>query len=70
MYFQWISTLYIQHSHAFYSLGFSLVTNMVVMDVDSGAEGPNHEEVLETGRRRALDMQKLVKGVVSKITLT
>jgi len=51
-------------------LGFSLITNMVVMDIDTDAVEPNHEEVLETSKRRALDMQKLVKAVVSKMTLT
>lgn len=53
-----------------HSLGFSLITNMVVMNIDTSEVEPNHEEVLETGQRRALDMQKLVKAVVSKITLT
>ena len=43
---------------------------MVVMDIDTDAVEPNHEEVLETSQRRATDMQKLVKAVVSKITLT
>ena len=52
------------------SLGFSLITNAVVMDVDSDVAGPNHEEVLETSQRRAIDMQTLVKTVVSKIPLT
>ena len=51
-------------------LGFSLITNMVVMDIDTDAAEPNHEEVLETSQRRAMDMQKLVKAIVSKITLT
>ena len=40
------------------------------MDTDTDAVGPNHQEVLETSQRRALDMQRLVKAVVSKITLT
>lgn len=53
-----------------HSLGFSLITNAVVMDTDTDAVGPNHQEVLETSQRRALDMQRLVKAVVSKITLT
>ena len=52
------------------TIGFSLITNMVVMNIDTDAAGPNHEEVLETSQRRAVDMQNLVKAVVSKITLT
>ena len=43
---------------------------MVVMDIDTDAVEPNHEEVLETSQRRAMDMQKLVKTIVSKITLS
>ncbi|XP_066288716.1 purine nucleoside phosphorylase-like [Branchiostoma lanceolatum] len=46
--------------------GMSLVTNMVVMDYD--AKGTvNHEEVLETGKRRAQDMQKLVSKMIAQL---
>ena len=51
-------------------LGFSLITNVAVMDIDTDAKGPTHEEVLKTTESRAKEMQKLVKAVVSKITLT
>lgn len=39
------------------AFGMSLVTNMCVMDYDT-EQAANHEEVLETGRMRAKDMQK------------
>ena len=42
---------------------------MAVMNIDTDAKGPTHEEVLETTQRRAVEMQKLVKDIVSKITL-
>ena len=40
------------------------------MDIDTDAKGPTHEEVLKTTESRAKEMQKLVKAIVSKITLT
>jgi len=43
---------------------------MVVMDIDTDAVETNHEEVLETGRRRAQDVQKLVKTIIAKMTIT
>ena len=43
---------------------------MVVMNIDTDATGPTHEEVMEISQRRAVNMQNLVKAVVSKITLT
>eukprot|EP00058_Branchiostoma_floridae_P003250 XP_002588738.1 hypothetical protein BRAFLDRAFT_129278 [Branchiostoma floridae] len=46
--------------------GMSLVTNMVVMDYDTKGT-VNHEEVLETGRRRAQDMQKLVSKMIGQL---
>ncbi|XP_078688493.1 purine nucleoside phosphorylase-like [Branchiostoma floridae x Branchiostoma belcheri] len=46
--------------------GMSLVTNMVVMDYDAKAT-VNHEEVLETGKRRAQDMQKLVSKMIGQL---
>ncbi|CAJ1057503.1 purine nucleoside phosphorylase 6 [Xyrichtys novacula] len=47
-------------------LGLSLITNKVVIDYDSG-EKANHEEVLETTKRRTKDLQKLVSHLVTKI---
>ena len=41
-------------------LGVSLVTNAVITSYDV-EQTANHEEVLETGRKRAEDMVKLVK---------
>jgi len=41
-------------------LGVSLITNEAVSSYESN-EVANHEEVLETGRKRAQDMVKLVK---------
>jgi len=46
--------------------GMSLVTNKCVIDYEDTAE-PNHEEVLETGRLRAADMQNLVSVFVKRI---
>jgi len=43
---------------------------MVVMGIDIDAVEPNHEEVLETSKRRAEDMQKLVKSVISKMNIS
>lgn len=50
--------------------GLSLITNMVVMDIDTDAVEPNHEEVLETSKRRALDMQRIVKTVIAKMNIS
>lgn len=47
--------------------GISLITNKCVMDYDS-KQVANHEEVLETGEKRAHDMQRLISTVVSKLT--
>lgn len=43
--------------------GMSLITNQCVMDYESDASA-NHEEVLEAGKMRAEDMQKIVKKMV------
>lgn len=43
--------------------GLSLITNKVVTDYDS-KERTNHEEVLETTRLRAEDLQKIVSHLV------
>ncbi|XP_068197054.1 purine nucleoside phosphorylase-like [Antennarius striatus] len=47
-------------------LALSLITNMVVMDYDS-EQRANHEEVLETGRQRAEQLQNLVSNVVGRM---
>ncbi|XP_034410767.1 purine nucleoside phosphorylase 5b [Cyclopterus lumpus] len=44
----------------------SLITNRSVMDYDS-QEKANHEEVLETGRLRAEQLQKLVSTMVARL---
>ncbi|KAL7878824.1 hypothetical protein AOLI_G00097980 [Acnodon oligacanthus] len=47
-------------------LGLSLITNKVVITYDS-EERANHEEVLEIGRIRTKDFQRLVSHVVAKM---
>ncbi|XP_072296734.1 purine nucleoside phosphorylase-like [Eucyclogobius newberryi] len=44
----------------------SLISNKAVMDYDSEARA-NHEEVLETGRLRAVQLEKLVSTLVGRI---
>lgn len=44
----------------------SLITNQVVMDYDS-EERANHEEVLQVGRQRAAQLERLVSTMVTKI---
>lgn len=50
-------------------LGFSLITNMVILENDSSVPEPSHQEVMETGDRRAKDMQLLVRSIVDKYSL-
>uniref|UniRef100_A0A3Q0S468 Purine nucleoside phosphorylase n=1 Tax=Amphilophus citrinellus TaxID=61819 RepID=A0A3Q0S468_AMPCI len=45
----------------------SLISNRAVMDYDS-EEKANHEEVLETGKLRAEQMEKLVSTIVAQCT--
>jgi len=47
-------------------LGFSLVTNKAIMDVES-TDAPNHEEVVEAANARMLDMNKLVSTIVRRM---
>lgn len=47
-------------------LAMSLISNRAVMDYDS-QEKANHEEVLETGRLRAEQMEKLVSTIVARL---
>lgn len=44
----------------------SLITNQAVMDYDS-EEKANHEEVLQTGKQRAEQLEKLVSTLVTRI---
>ncbi|MBN3304943.1 PNPH phosphorylase, partial [Amia calva] len=46
--------------------GLSLITNLAVMDYES-EQRANHEEVLETGKLRAGQLEKLVTSFVSRI---
>lgn len=48
-------------------LGFSLITNIAVLGYDDDAQEANHEEVLEAGRKRSVDMQKLVSTILHKM---
>ncbi|XP_055337556.1 purine nucleoside phosphorylase-like [Paramacrobiotus metropolitanus] len=47
-------------------LGISLITNLIVVEDDTEF-GPNHEEVLQVGKRRAAHLQQLVGEVVTWI---
>lgn len=49
-------------------LGISMITNMIVMDYEDQRLA-NHEEVLETGRKRSEDIQKLVRHIVSRMEI-
>lgn len=44
----------------------SLITNQAVMDYDS-EEKANHEEVLETGKQRAEQLERLVSTMVTRL---
>ncbi|KAJ3585552.1 hypothetical protein NHX12_014271 [Muraenolepis orangiensis] len=44
----------------------SLITNRAVMDYDS-AERANHEEVLETGKLRAEQLERLITAMVTRL---
>lgn len=46
----------------------SLVTNQAVMDYDIEKKA-NHEEVLETGKQRAKELETLVSTMVSRMEL-
>lgn len=48
-------------------LGFSLITNIAVMGYGDDVTPANHEEVLEAGRKRSVDMKTLVSAIVGKI---
>ncbi|XP_053401951.1 purine nucleoside phosphorylase-like isoform X2 [Mercenaria mercenaria] len=46
--------------------GITLITNKCVMEYDS-TQVANHEEVLETGQKRAKDMQNLIGEIVAEL---
>ena len=48
-------------------IGFSLITDMVVMNIDSDEVESSHKEILMISQYRTADMQKLVKAILSKI---
>lgn len=48
-------------------LGMSLITNIAVLSYDDDVQEANHEEVLEAGKKRAPDMQKLVSTILQKL---
>ncbi|KAL0189749.1 hypothetical protein M9458_016848, partial [Cirrhinus mrigala] len=44
----------------------SLITNKAVMDYDS-EEKANHEEVLQTGKQRAEQLERLVSTIITRL---
>ena len=48
-------------------MGLSLITNIAVLGYGEDEVHANHAEVLEAGKRRAVDMQNLVSTVVGKL---
>lgn len=48
------------------SLGISLITNAAELSYDVESK-VSHEEVLEVGKKRSKDVEKLVKYVVQKL---
>ena len=51
-------------------LGFSMVTNVVILEQDSDKIPPSHQEVMDTANARAKDLQLLVKTIVGKLAST
>ena len=47
--------------------GISLITNVVILEHDSDKVPPSHQEVIETGKMRAVDMHRLVKAIIEKL---
>lgn len=47
-------------------LGISLITNAAILSYDNDND-VSHEEVLEVGKRRSADVEKLVKCIVQKL---
>uniref|UniRef100_A0A3P8WTK6 purine-nucleoside phosphorylase n=1 Tax=Cynoglossus semilaevis TaxID=244447 RepID=A0A3P8WTK6_CYNSE len=56
----------VAHHAGMRCFAMSLISNKAVMDYDS-QEKANHEEVLETGRLRAKQLEKLVSTIVARI---
>lgn len=48
-------------------LGLSLITNVAVLGYGDDVVHANHQEVLEAGKNRSGDMQKLVSAIIGKI---
>ncbi|RXM28716.1 Purine nucleoside phosphorylase [Acipenser ruthenus] len=47
-------------------IGLSLITNKAVMDYDSKSKA-NHEEVLQTGRKRASQLERMISSFVERL---
>lgn len=56
----------VAHHAGMRCFAMSLISNQAVMDYDS-EEKANHEEVLETGRLRAEQLEKLVSTMVAQL---
>lgn len=56
----------VAHHAGMRCFAMSLITNQAVMDYDS-EERANHEEVLESGRLRAEQLEKLVSTMVAQL---
>lgn len=50
-------------------VGFSIVTNMCIVDYDN-EEKPEHENILSVGNSRSMDLRRLLKTVLPKISST
>lgn len=46
--------------------GISLITNKAIHDYEDRPH-PNHEEVIEVGKKRSADLVRLLRSVVKKI---
>ncbi len=51
----------------FIVIGFSLITNEVICEIDSNKTPPTHQEVMETADQRGKDMQLLVAALAKKL---
>ena len=49
-------------------IGMSLITNKCIIEYDSVAVA-NHEEVLETGKMRSLDMEKFIMRLIEEMEI-
>lgn len=47
--------------------GISLITNKAIHDYEERPH-PNHEEVIEVGKKRSSDLIKILRSVLKKIT--